>query len=186
MQPVYSLRFEEDKGMSKKEKVIIQSDPIDATKAVQVIFLLGAAITAIVLFVFLAAGWKEESLLFALCTFAFFALIALIVYLAFNKMQIVVTDKRVYGRGFWGRRMSLPCDQISSISTTILFGGITIGTSSGYLRWYCLGDKMKFYNVINDIFVERQNKEQSEYAVGGDNKASRNASTVTFDDLPEL
>ncbi len=150
------------KTMNKKEKVIIQSNPIKASVAVKIILIIGVAAALIVLSAFLAGGWEGTSWLFALGTFAVFGLIALVVYLAFNGMQLILTDKRIYGRGFFGKQMSLPCDKISSVSTTILFGGIIIGTSSGYLRWYCLGeDKIKYYDIVNDILVARQDTKYS-------------------------
>ncbi len=144
------------KTMNKKEKVIIQSNPIKASVAVKIILIIGVAAALIVLSAFLAGGWEGTSWLFALGTFAVFGLIALVVYLAFNGMQLILTDKRIYGRGFFGKQMSLPCDKISSINTTILFGGIVIGTSSGYLRWYCFGFKNKIYILINEIIIDRQ------------------------------
>lgn len=142
--------------MNKKEKVIFQSDPVNAENATSAILIIGAFAAIIVLFAFFVGGWEGMSWLFALGAFAIFGIIALVVYLAFNDMQITITDKRVHGQGLFGKQMSLPCDKISSINTTILFGGIVIGTSSGYLRWYCFGFKNKIYILINDIIIDRQ------------------------------
>ncbi len=65
----------------------------------------------------------------------FFAItvLALIVaglfYLMFSKTQLVVTDKRVYGKTSFGKRVDLPFDSI-------------------FCRWYCPLEKYCCYNCI--------------------------------------
>lgn len=57
-------------------------------------------------------------------------------------VEMTVTTERVYGTGSWGKKVDLPIDTISSISSSIL-GGIIIGTSSGRIKFAGLGNKKR-------------------------------------------
>ena len=45
--------------------------------------------------------------------------IGVIFYIAVSKVSITVTDKRVYGTATWGKRVDLPFDSISAVSTAM-------------------------------------------------------------------
>lgn len=70
-------------------------------------------------------------------------------------VEMTVTTERVYGTGSWGKKVDLPIDTISSISSSIL-GGIIIGTSSGRIKFAGLGNKKEIYRCISDLLVARQ------------------------------
>lgn len=82
----------------------------------------------------------------------------LVFYLDINKMQIVVTDKRVYGRTSFGKQVDLPLDSISAVGTS-LFKGISVGTSSGKISFLAISNRDEIYGEIKKILADRQEKE---------------------------
>ena len=59
-----------------------------------------------------------------------FAIIAFIVYRAYSKIELTVTDKRVFGCATFGKRVDLPLDAISAVGTSSM-KGIDVTTASG-------------------------------------------------------
>ena len=55
-------------------------------------------------------------------------LISVVIYGITMTCDLVVTDKRVYGKAGFGKRVDLPIDSISAVATSI-FNGITVATS---------------------------------------------------------
>ena len=79
-------------------------------------------------------------------------------YLDINKMQIVVTDKRVYGKTSFGKQVDLPLDSISAVGTSV-FKGIAVGTSSGKINFLGISNRDEVYEEIKKILADRQEKE---------------------------
>ena len=94
--------------------------------------------------------------LVGLCIFTPITILFFILFLISNKMELTITDKRVYGKSVFKKRVDLPNDSISAISTN-LFGGITVSTSSGKIKWYMIDNKEKVYNILSELIVRRQN-----------------------------
>lgn len=93
-------------------------------------------------------------------------LLFLILFFLSNKMELTITDKRVYGKSVFGKRVDLPVDSISAISKNLIFG-ITVSTSSGNIRWYMIDDKEKVYNTLESLIIKRQdNGKNSKLNVG--------------------
>ena len=71
--------------------------------------------------------------------------------------ELVVTNKRVYGKVAFGKRVDLPMDSISAVALTItLLKGIAISTSSGKICFYFLGDPSLFHKEISNLIIKRQ------------------------------
>ncbi len=86
-------------------------------------------------------------------------LFGLLFYFWFANNQLTVTDKRVYGKAAFGKRVDLPLDSISAIATTIvLFYGLSVSTSSGRITFYFITERNEVYKAINDLIIQRQNK----------------------------
>ena len=84
--------------------------------------------------------WNTQLLpLFVFITIAF-----LLIYFYVYSTQIVVTDKRVYGKTSFGKQVDLPLDSISSVGTN-LFKGITVGTSSGRIKFIGISNRNDVY-----------------------------------------
>jgi hypothetical protein len=89
-------------------------------------------------------------------------ILLLLLYLMSNKMELIITDKRVYGKSVFGKRVDLPVDSISSISKN-LFHGITVSTSSGKIKWYMLDGKEEAYNTLEKLIINRQAKVENNF-----------------------
>lgn len=83
-------------------------------------------------------------------------LLSLILYLWLHSYELVVTDKRVFGRVAWGKRVDLPVDSVSSIATVTFWKGISVSTSSGRIRFLLIKNVDEIYNVINNLLIARQ------------------------------
>lgn len=82
------------------------------------------------------------------------------------RSELIVTDKRVYGKATFGRRVDLPVDSVTAISTGIL-KGVGVGTSSGKINFKLIKNRDEIHSVISNILLERQkdNKERTETQV---------------------
>lgn len=81
----------------------------------------------------------------------------LIPYLIGRVQQITVTDKRVYGVAAFKRRVDLPLDSISAISTSLL-KGLSVASSSGRIIFIGIKNRDDIHKVISDLLIERQTK----------------------------
>lgn len=72
-----------------------------------------------------------------------------------SSYQLVVTDKRIYGKTSWGKRVDLPVDSISAISSSTL-KGIAISTASGRIVFKCIKNRDAIYETVNGLLFSRQ------------------------------
>ena len=85
-----------------------------------------------------------------------FAVAALITFLLF-RCELVVTDRRVYGKAAFGKRIDLPMGKISSIGLGAnLFSSIAVATSSGKLQFYLLENREEVYQTISDEIAKAE------------------------------
>ena len=83
------------------------------------------------------------------------SLFLLIFAFSIQKVELTVTNKRVYGATKYGKRVDLPLDSVSSVGTSS-FKGIAVGTSSGRIVFKGIGNRDEIYEAINKLIVERQ------------------------------
>lgn len=76
-----------------------------------------------------------------------------------SKMQIVVTNKRVYGVARFGKRVDLPIDLISAVGTC-MFKGIIVSSSSGKIRFLLINNRDEIHKTISNLLITRQDKKQ--------------------------
>lgn len=88
------------------------------------------------------------------------ALIGVLVFFLLKSMEIVVTDKRVHGRTYFGKRVDLPLDSISSVGSAWL-KGITVATSSGKISFLLINNAREIHEEIRKLLIERQEKEKT-------------------------
>lgn len=100
------------------------------------------------------------------------ALMFVLLYICIATCEIVVTNKRVYGKVGFGRRVDLPLDFISAVSTIRFVGGVEVSTSSGRMKFYQLKDSDEVYKSINRLLLDRQN--------------NKNVNTTGISDADEL
>lgn len=90
-----------------------------------------------------------------LFVFAVSAIIALVFYFKFSKTELVVTDKRVYGKTSFGKRVDLPLDSISAVGTSLL-NTIAVTTSSGAIKFGLISNRDEVHEKITSLLVNRQ------------------------------
>ena len=69
--------------------------------------------------------------------------------------EITVSDKRVWGKTSFGKRVDLPFNQISAVGYGN-FGSISVGTASGHVSFWYLENKNEIHDAITQILVSRQ------------------------------
>ena len=84
--------------------------------------------------------------------------IAILVYFALRRYEMVVTNKRVYGRVIFGKRVDIPNDSISAVSTISIIKGVAVASSSGRISFLLIKNANEIYDEINRILIERQNE----------------------------
>lgn len=93
------------------------------------------------------------------CPFALLALLAFLIKLWLSSYEMVVTDKRIFGKVAWGKRVDLPLDSISATATLRTFKGVSVSSASGKIRFLLIKNANEMYNEINKLLIERQKKE---------------------------
>lgn len=84
-------------------------------------------------------------------------IVAFIIYKRWSKVQITVTNKRVYGFDAVGKRVDLPLDSITAVGTSI-FSGLAVTTASGAIKFAMLKNRDELHEAISKLLVERQEK----------------------------
>ena len=88
-----------------------------------------------------------------------FLIVGIILYISLAKVAITVTDKRVFGTATWGRRVDLPLDSISAVSTSA-FKGVAVATSSGTINFKAIENYKEIHETVGGLLIDRQNKSQ--------------------------
>lgn len=70
--------------------------------------------------------------------------------------EITVSDKRVWGKTSFGKRVDLPFNQISAVAYGN-FGSVSVGTASGHVSFWYLENKCEIHDAITDVLVKQQN-----------------------------
>lgn len=83
-------------------------------------------------------------------------LVAIIVYWGLKKYELTVTNKRVYGKVIFGKRVDIPLDSVSTVATTAFWKGVTVASSSGRINFVLIKNRLEIYDVINNLLIERQ------------------------------
>ncbi len=100
-------------------------------------------------------GYQDMYFMIGVGSIILTVLIAVIYYGIMSKMEIIVTNKRVYGKTAFGKRVDLPIDSISVVGTSFL-KGIDVGTSSGKIKFKGIKNYMEIHKVIIKLLNERQ------------------------------
>lgn len=145
-----------------EEKIIVKSE----TNAENVLnwYTIIGWVVSVFLFISFTTGNSIDNifgrLLVSLIPFVLFFVIGLIVYCWLKSYEMVVTDKRVYGKVAWGKRVDLPLDSISATSTVRLFNGVSVATSSGRISFLAVKNSAEIFEKVNALLVERQKKQK--------------------------
>lgn len=86
-----------------------------------------------------------------------FAVVSALLYFSAAKTELTVTDKRVYGKAVFGKRVDLPVDLISAVGTSLLMG-VSVSTSSGRISFLGVKNKDEIHQEISKLLMARQEK----------------------------
>ena len=137
-----------------EEKVLVESKRVN--------LLLGCGVLLGVFFVIsvLLSVILNYSISVLFWLFLPLLIISTLIYIMFSKMELTVTDKRVFGCALFGKRVDLPLDSISAVGTSIFYG-ITVSTASGVIKFRFIKNNIEIHSVISKLLVERQGKEKT-------------------------
>ena len=145
------------------EKLIIQSKRcyVNTLKLITLVLLIIFGVGIILYLVSFTSGMNAVLIISMVCLIiGLIGIVPLIMYFAISKTEINVTDKRVYGKAIFGKRVDLPLDSISAVGTGAM-NGIAVATSSGSIRFLAISNNTEIHEEISKLLIERQNKSTS-------------------------
>ena len=93
-----------------------------------------------------------------------------ILFLKIPPPELIVTDKRVYGKIGTVKKVDLPINQVSAIGTGI-FKSITISTSSGAIHLWGISNRNEVTNAISQLITQYQQVPTVQTATGSQSNA---------------
>lgn len=88
-----------------------------------------------------------------------FIIVAIVLFVAMRDCEIIVTDKRIYGKAGFGTRVDLPLDMISAASSGFL-NSVGVSSASGNIRFWFLKNNTEVHSAITQLLLERQKGKQ--------------------------
>ncbi len=85
-----------------------------------------------------------------------------LIYLMISRSEVTITDKNVYGKTYWGKKVVLPLYMISAYSTSKFFSVLAVATSSGYIKFPCIENREQIAVVLQQLISERQLKTENQ------------------------
>lgn len=87
------------------------------------------------------------------------SILILIIKWWLGSMEIVVTNKRVYGKAAFGKRVDMPFDSISAISLSAM-KGIAVATSPGKIAFKFIRNNREVHTEISKLLIDRQSEKR--------------------------
>lgn len=107
----------------------------------------------------------ESPYIYVSFVFWFIALIFLFICWFVSKMQITITNKRVYGKTYFGRSVDLPMDSISAVGSSWL-KGIAVSTSSGKVSFLFIEHSKEIHDLLRQLLIDRQDQKNRSQNAG--------------------
>lgn len=170
--------------INMEEKVIIKGKRKDAMKVaiippiISVVLFLGYLIYSVNSYrVYYSGGYLRqerplaEAIQMSISSDALLPFIALIIligivvgyciYRNWSKVEITVTNLRVFGVDTKGKRVDLPLDKISSVAILSSGDGVAVSTASGAVEFRMIENCADVRRVIAELLVARQHRPAS-------------------------
>ena len=90
------------------------------------------------------------------CSLLLISIITFIVYYAFSKCELSITEKNVKGKTFFGKEVVLPLYMVSAYSTRKFMSTIAVATSSGVTKFALVKNYAEIGSVLSQKINERQ------------------------------
>lgn len=91
--------------------------------------------------------------------FASAMLLSFLLKVLLSSYEMVITDKRIYGKIVFGRRVDLPIDSISATGMLRILKGVSVSSASGKIRFLLIKNADQMYKEISNLLLNRQNKD---------------------------
>lgn len=89
-------------------------------------------------------------------------IVSLLIYAWMHSYELTITDKRIYGKVAFGKRVDLPVDSVSATATITLLKGVSVSTSSGRISFLVIKNSSEIYEILNQLLIERQSQKKDE------------------------
>ena len=136
-----------------EEKILIKSERYNILKGL-IIFVVICVVATVILF---ASEFFFYQAIIPACAGI---IISLIIYAWMHSYELTVTDKRVYGKVAFGKRVDLPVDSLSATATITVLKGISVSSSSGRISFLAIKNSNEIYEILNQLLIERQSKKK--------------------------
>lgn len=113
----------------------------------------------------------ENEALIALVILGCGVVVSVFVFLLLNYYKITVTDKRIFGRLAFGKRVDLPIDFVTGVSKIQGLKGVTVLSSSKKTSFLLIKNVNEIYEEINKLLINRQSN--AKYSVVHSNDSSQ-------------
>lgn len=159
-----------------EEKVLLKSEQYDVRKLFKILLMIGAALSVLALGIRIGgmrdyrtdvmhtgdgsgAAWAMAdclggNVLGCFCPLLAAALLGGLACLWLGSTELTITDRRVFGRAAWGKRVDVPVDSVTA--AVGLFKGVSVCTSSGRISFLGIRNGAEVCQVISGMLVERQ------------------------------
>lgn len=91
--------------------------------------------------------------------------VVLIICWWLSSVELTVTDKRVYGKAAFGKRVDLPIDSVSAVAMNSP-KGIAVGTSSGKISFMLIQNQTEVHAALSQLLIERQQAKNAQTVKG--------------------
>lgn len=138
------------------EKIIIKGK----SNKINLLTMLLGGMTAVCLLIGLYMVMDGDDVYLMWFAFAAaFGIVTAIIYGMVSCCEIVVTDKRIYGKVAFGKQVDLPLDSVSAVAVSSVFTqGVSVATSSGSITFFYLSERNKIASKIRNLLIDRQSK----------------------------
>ena len=137
-------------------------------------------------FSYAISNYFEYEFIFCIIPVAAFALIGGLIYLWLRSYELTITDKRIYGKVAWGKRVDLPVDSVSATATINLLKGVSVSTSSGRISFLVIKNAEAIYKVISNLLIERQQEKAKSVAAASAPKSDSADELKKFKELLDM
>lgn len=161
-----------------EEKNIIKSEQYDLTKIKKTVFGIAIALVLVGVFLYVINfdGCRYREIYHGYIKHSIFetmiygeingiiidigvvvAILISIITWWLGSYKLTVTDKRIYGKTGFGKRVDLPVDSVTAVATSSL-NGIAVATSSGKIIFKLIKNRDEVHAKISELIINRQNK----------------------------
>ncbi len=74
----------------------------------------------------------------------------------YTQNHVIVTERTVYGKSFWGRTVMLPIQQITAVVSAKFYSRLTIVTTNGRVNFIMIGNHAKIALAIRTLISQVQ------------------------------